>query len=486
MSASVLDPRLLRRIAKWKDNPLLCIHDTIDIGLSSQQIEALKAISTERRVSIRSGHGCGKDSIAAVTAWWYMVSRPYAKVAVTAPTHRQLHDIFRTELAKWFRKSNLQDEFVMQKDIVFHKSAPKEWWIRFISPQVRATKDEQAETLAGLHGDHLLLIVDEASGVPDPMFIPLEGALTQEDNKVILIGNMTKNTGYFYDTHFHKEIAKAWFKLHWDSRDSSLVTKEMTDFYINKYGEESSVYAVRVKGDPPHEDERTLIPLAWPRQCLGNEFPIAEDEPKYLGVDVARYGEDKSIIMPRQGLKIFPWKTFSGLNTISLGGFINQHYLDTDADGLAIDEIGVGAGVTDWLYKHGHLNVFGINVAEASSNIAEYNRLRDELWLLVREKCMKGLYNFPETPEGEELCNELASPTYDFNSHGGYIVESKKAMKLRGIMSPNIADALCLTEYFSGDAHRVWKKKTSQVNKSKLFREDNDLEMSSKDAWMVA
>jgi hypothetical protein len=485
MSTSVLDPRLLRKIAGWRTDLYKCVRDIIDMEPTTQQVDALHAISNNNRVSIRSGHGCGKDGIAAATAWGFLSSRPYAKVVVTAPTHRQLHDVFRTELSKWFRKSSLQDEFVMQKDIVFHKSAPKEWWLRYISPQVKATKDEQAETLAGLHGDHLLLIVDEASGVPDPMFIPLEGALTQADNKVLLIGNMTKNTGYFYDTHFHNELSKNWVKLHWDSRESSLVTKEMVQFFADKYGEESSVFAIRVKGDPPYEDERTLIPLSWPRQCLGNDFPIAEDEPKYLGVDVARYGEDKSIIMPRQGLKIFPWETFSGLNTITLGGYINQCYIDGEAEGLAIDEIGVGAGVTDWLYKHGHLNVFGINVAEASSNIAEYNRLRDELWLLVREKCMKGLYNFPETPEGEELCNELASPTYDFNAHGGYIVESKKAMKLRGIMSPNIADALCLTEYFSGDAHRVWKKKAVKTANSNLLGQDIEMELSN-DAWMVA
>ena len=484
MSASKLDPRILRRIGRWKNNPLLCVSDTIDVDLTDQQIDALHAISNGKRVTIRSGHGCGKDGIAAIIAWWFMCSRAYAKTAVTAPTHRQLHDIFRTELSKWFRKSTLQDEFVMQKDIVFHKSAPKEWWLRYISPQVRATKDEQAETLAGLHGDHLLLIVDEASGVPDPMFIPLEGALTQEDNRVLLIGNMTKNTGYFHDTHFHAKVSPNWTKLHWDSRDSSLVTDDMVQFFKDKYGEESSIFAVRVKGDPPHEDERTLIPLGWARQCLGNEFPIAEDEPKYLGVDVARYGEDKSIIMPRMGLKIFPWKTFQGLNTISLGGFINQCYIEEEADGLAIDEIGVGAGVTDWLYKHGHINCFGINVAEASSNIAEYNRLRDELWVLVREKCMKGVYNFPETDEGEELCNELACPTYDFNASGGYVIESKKSMKLRGVMSPNIADALCLTEYFSGDAHRIWKKQEAKRSKTNYYNDNYDAPM--KGAWQVA
>jgi hypothetical protein len=94
--------------------------------------------------------------------------------------------------------------------------------------------------------------------------------------------------------------------------------------------------------------------------------------------------------------------------------------------------------------------------------LGKYDRLRDELWLAVRDKCMRGVYSFPDTEEGEELCNELASPTYTFNTSGGFKVESKREMKARGVASPNIADALCLTEYFGNIAHRVWTKPKSK------------------------
>lgn len=457
-----LKSHILDKLLTWQKSPLLFTQECFEWerggGPTAQQIEALTNFPKVKRMSIRSGHGCGKDTSAVLLSLNFMSTRPYAKVVVTAPTNRQLYDIYWSELAKWFRKSNLQDEFVLQKDKFFHKDAPKEWWIRTVSPQARATKDEQAETLAGFHGDHLLIICDEASGIADPVFIPLEGALTQEDNKVLLIGNMTKNQGYFYDTHFHSEISKKWFKLHWDSRKSSIVSKDMVKFFEDKYGLDSNVFAIRVAGDPPRDDQNTLISLYHARQCLGNEIEPAEDEPLYISADVARYGEDVSIILPRKGLKIFPWDTHRNLNTIDLGGHINQSYQELDADGLAIDEIGIGAGVTDWLQKHGHIKCFGINVANKSSNIAKHDRLRDELWIAVRDKCMAGVYSFPDTPEGEELCNELASPTYTFNAHGGYKVESKREMKARGIASPNIADALGLSEYFSNTAYRVWKK----------------------------
>jgi len=462
-----LNYNILKKMRQWRHDSVAFSRECLHVDPSDQQIKLLEAVSSpEKRFTVRSGHGCGKDAVSTWIALWFIGTRPYAKVAVTAPTNRQLHDIFWAELAKWFRGSELQDEFVQQKDKFFHKSAPKEWWIRLMSPQVKATKEDQAETLAGLHADHLLLIIDEASGVADPVFIPLEGAMTQEDNKCILIGNMTKNRGYFYDSHFNSKIAKSWKRFHWDSRNSSLVADSMVEYFANKYGVESSVFEVRVAGNPPHEDERTLIPLAWARQCLGNPVEVSEEEPTYLGVDVARYGEDYSVILPRRGLIISPWDKFNGMNTISLAGQVNLTYEEMDASGVVVDEIGVGAGVTDWLYKHGHLNVFGLNVANVSSDVAKYHRLRDELWWRVREKCMKGVYSFPETDQGEELCDELSMPSYDFNSHGGVVIESKRAMKTRGVASPNIADALCNTEYISVYAHRVLNRDKSKKKRS--------------------
>jgi hypothetical protein len=366
----------------------------------------------------------------------------------------------------------LAEEFVIQKDKIFHKEAKAEWWIRAISISARASADDQAETLAGLHGDHLLIICDEASGIPDPVFIPIEGALTQPDNKVLLIGNPTRGSGYFYQTHFHNEISKNWFKLHWDSRKSTNVAPDYAPYMAAKYGVDSNVFRIRVAGEPPLSDEQSLIPLYAAEACIGNEFEVAEDEPLYLGCDIARYGSDDSIIMPRKGNFIYPWEKFSGMNTITLGGFIQQAYQENEAEGCAIDVIGVGAGVADWLQKHGMRNLFMVNVANSSSDIEKYDRLRDELWIRVRDKCLMGLYSFPSVmlPQdteslGQQLAAELSSVRYSFNGHGGYKIESKKELKARGIASPNIADALCLSEYFSNISTKVFKKaRTSKQN----------------------
>ena len=432
-------------------------------------------------------HNCGKDSVISWLALNFLVTRPYAKCVAVAPTNRQLKDIFLAETVKWLRQSTVADEFLVRRDAILHREAPKEWWIRLISPSVTSTKEEQSETLAGIHGDHLLILADEASGISDPVFVPLEGAMTQPDNKVILIGNMTKNSGYFFDTHFNSIISKAWAKFHWDSRKSSNVDKSMPEYFAAKYGVESNVFRIRVEGNPPLQDENTLIPLYAAEQCIGNEFEVAEDEPLYLGVDVARYGDDASIVMPRRGLKIFPWETFRKLNTIDLGGFINQTYQELEASGCAIDVIGVGAGVSDWLEKHNLKNLYQVNVSNSSSDITKYNKLRDELWIRVRDNCLLGKYSFPDIKVfgekeslGQQLASELASVRYKFNSHGGYVIESKKDMKARGIASPNIADALCLTEYFHNSSTRVFAKEKTELYSKRRFV---DRETSST-AWL--
>lgn len=487
MELGNLNKAVIDKLKEWKNSPLQFVKECIGAIPTTQQIEFLQSLVKEKRITIRSGHGTGKDASVSWAILWFATTRPYAKVACTAPTNRQLRDILISEISKWLRQSTIADEFTVLKDVIYHKEAPKEWWIRFISPSVRATKEEQAETLAGLHGDHLLIVVDEASGVPDPTFIPLEGAMTQPDNKVILIGNMTRNSGYFYDSHFHASISNDWKKFHWDSRKSSNVDKSMPEYFARKYGIDSNIYRIRVEGNPPLQDDTTLIPLWAAQQCIGNEFEVAEDEPLYLGVDVARYGDDASIILPRRGLKIFPWETFNKLNTIDLGGFIIQTYQELESNGCAIDVIGVGAGVADWLQKHNMKNLYMVNVANSSSNIEKYDRLRDELWCKVRDNCLLGIYSFPDTKVngeqetlGNKLANELASVRYSFNKHGGIKVEAKKDMKQRGIDSPNIADALCLTEYFANRSTKVFAKERQEF-KPRNYRDS----FQSGQTWML-
>lgn len=450
-----LSSTVLAKLSEWRKSPLLFVTEALQVVPSDQQAEALVLFPKTRRMTIRSGHGTGKDAFAAWLTIWFLVTRPYAKVICTAPTARQLNDILWSEISKWLRKSVVSDEFVVQSDKIFHKEAPKEWWARAVSTSAKASPEEQAEKIAGFHGEHLLIICDEASGIVDPIMVTLEGAMTQEDNHMLLIGNPTKSTGYFYDSHNHVELSKLWTKLHWDSRKSTNVSPEMVSYFRTKYGEESNIFKIRVAGEFPLDSSNTLIPLAWAIACIDDDIVENKEDDIYLGVDVARYGEDSSIILPRRGPIILPWNKIQGMDTVDVAGAAFQSFIDHEARAIAVDEIGVGAGVVDNLRRFPGANgkIFGINVARKSTDNMKWAKLRDQLWMAVRDRFMRKQYNLPcrtqqERDMSNELANEVASVLYGFDNNGAIKIESKKDSKSRGIPSPNIGDALCLSEYF--------------------------------------
>lgn len=498
-----MNPYVLSKLKEWNRSPLLFVTECIRAIPSDQQAEGLVAMAKHKRISIRSGHGTGKDAMAAWRILQFLTTRAYPKVVCTAPTNRQLSDVLWTELSKWLRHSIVADEFVIQSDKIFHRDAPKEHWCRAVSPSVKASKEDQAETLAGFHGEHLLIVVDEASGVADPVYVPLEGALTQEDNHVLLIGNMTKNSGYFYDTHFHPSIRNRWCRLHWDSRKSTNVKKEMIEYFAEKYGVDSNVFRIRIMGEPPLDDSDSFIPLSWGIQCVENDIEVDNDWPLTLSVDVAREGGDASVILPRRGNKIYPWDQFKEMHTMLLANRIVATFEDLGAQTVGVDSIGVGGGVVDWL-RHdprglGLRKVVAVNVAEAATDNRKHSRLRDQLWDSVRYKCMHTMYDFPnifvkrktmdgsaiDINIGNELANELASVKYDNDNNGAIKVESKREMKARGVDSPNIADALCISEYLQPNAmalHKTDARKKPRYDRTRLQQRS----LSSSDAWMTA
>jgi len=494
-----MNPYVLGKLKEWRQSPLLFVTECIGAKPSDQQAEGLIALRDNKRVTIRSGHGVGKDALASWAGLHFLTTRAFPKVVCTAPTARQLSDVLWSEMSKWLRQSLVKDEFVIQADKIFHKDAPKEWWIRAVSPSVKASKEDQAETLAGFHGDHLLIIVDEASGVADPVYVPLEGALTQEDNRVLLIGNMTKNSGYFWETHFHPTIRNKWCKLHWDSRKSSNVSKEMVDYFAEKYGIDSNVFRIRVMGEPPVDDAASFIPLSWGISCVGNPIEVDPEWPLTLSVDVAREGDDVSIILPRRGFKVYPWSQYKETHTIALSNNIVTEFDEHEASIVGVDTIGVGGGVYDWLCHDprglGQRKCVSVNVTEAASNNKKHHRLREQLWDMVRYNCMKTNYSFPDTVVrrngmdinlGHELANELATiRMLDPDANGAIHLESKKLMKARGVASPNIADALCISEYISPAVMAIWSK---NAKNKRLFDRSRprQQELFHQDAWMTS
>lgn len=445
-----------KAVLRWREGgPALFAQEVLGAEPTEQQWEASRAIVEKRRVSIRSGHGTGKSTFMAWCVIWFLACYFPAKVPATAPTSHQLEDVLWSEIAKWHRRLNermpsLGAQFEWSAGAFRMKSAPNESF-----SVARTSRPERPEALQGFHSEHILFLIDEASGVSDNVFEVAEGALSTDGAFVVMAANPTRQSGYFFDSH-HK-MRGSWAALHWNGEVSPMVSREYIANMAKKYGRQSSVFKVRVLGDFVGAADG-VIPLELLEAARIRDVAVNAQAFVVWGVDVARFGDDSSCLAKRKGNhQLAPCEEWWGKDTMQTAGLVKAEWDATPADerpvAINIDVIGIGAGVVDRL-RELNLPVYGINVAEAEAvnaasprnlkgePVRQYNRLRDELWFKSREwlearDC--------KLCDDDETIAELCVPTYSILSNGLIKVEGKDEMKKRGVKSPNRADAWNLT-----------------------------------------
>ena len=405
---------------------------------TEQQWDGGEQLARRRRVSIRSGHGTGKSTLMAWTILWALTCFARVKVPVTAPTAHQLEDVLWSELATWHRKMppELRDLFELKSERFERKDAPAEAFAA-----ARTSRPEKPEALQGFHSEVVVFVIDEASGIPEEVFQVAEGALSTEGAYVLMAANPTRMEGYVYDSH-HKMRAN-WAALHWNGEESPLVSRAYVDEMAQKYGVDSAIYRVRVRGDFAGNPDG-VIPLDLIEGAIGrNVKPFG---PVRWGLDVARFGEDETALAKRRGNTLLEKvKAWSGKDTMQVAGLLKLEYDNTPIDdrpeAIGIDVIGLGAGVVDRALELG-LPVIAVNVAESPAVQAQYERMRDELWFEAREWFFRRDCHMPED---DQLVAELTLPGFRVLSSGKKKVESKDELRRRGVKSPDRADAFCLT-----------------------------------------
>jgi hypothetical protein len=217
----------------------------------------------------------------------------------------------------------------------------------------------------------------------------------------------------------------------------------------NTYGEESNAYRVRVLGEFAVGDDDTLIGGDVVDAAFVRDIEVDRDSPIIYGVDVARFGDDRTVICKRRGNVVLEFKSWAGRDLMETVGWVaNESEIDHPAE-INVDSIGLGAGVADRLRELGY-NVRDVNVSEAAALNPKAFKLRDDLWMSVRDWLNQRACKLPPS---DELRQELVSPRYTFQSNGKLKVESKGEMKKRGMRSPDFADSLCLT--FAGNSAMV-------------------------------
>lgn len=362
------------------------------------------------------------------------------KTVCTAPTTQQLFDALAAETKAWFKKlpTELQKLFEIKSDQITHTGAPDESFISF-----RTSRPEMPEALAGVHSENVLLIGDEASGIPESVYVAASGSMSGHNAITILAGNPVRSNGLFFETHMGT-VSGMWRKMHISCVNHPRVTPDFVEEMKARYGEDTNDYRVRVLGEFPKEDADSVIPFELIQLAKVRDVKPTNTLPIW-GLDCARYGGDRSCLVKRTGNVVLePAKVWKGLDMMELAGRVHLEWkatpLSQRPSEICIDAIGIGAGTADRLRELG-LPARAVNVAESPAFGDQYVNLRAELYFLAKEWFVRR----DSFMVDHALAAELGWPRFGYTSSAKIKVEGKVEMKKRFKKSPDLADAFVLT-----------------------------------------
>jgi hypothetical protein len=388
------------------------------------------------QIAVASGHGIGKTALVAWIVHWFISTRPNPQIVVTANTQNQLDNKTWRELARWWKISIHAHWFEWTATKFYLKASPETWFAAAIP-----WSEKNSEAFAGTHEEHVLLIFDEASGIADIIWEVAEGAMTTPGAMWIAFGNPTKNTGRFRQC-FGK-LKHRWTHKQVDSRTAKMAEKKKLQEWVDDYGEDSDFVRVRVRGVFPRAGSNQFISSEDVEICRHYVATGYECQPMLLGVDVARFGDDKTIIRPRQGRKVFPAEKYRGLDTMEVADRVIEAMTKYKPQVTFVDGGGLGAGVVDRLKQLGYgRQVVDVNAGSKALDDVSYFNLRAEMWGRMRDAIKAGV----DLPADDiELADDLTGIEYGYTPKQQVQLEKKADMKKRGLASPDDGDGLALT-----------------------------------------
>lgn len=439
-----LPKEIAEHLIRYRSDPVAFVREQLQAEPTTWQCESLMALVTETRIAIRSGHGVGKSTFLAWAILWFMLTRLPVKVMATANRQDQIFDVLWSECRAWHRRLQplLRSMLEITSDKISYLPEPEANFA-----VARTARKESPEAFQGMHQKHMLLIADEASGIDNVIFEAGAGAMSTPGAITVLTGNPTRTSGFFFNA-FHGAKNNWWTRKvsceELIEEGAPYVSASFPGEIANDFGADSNAYRVRVLGEFPTTEDEQVIPFELAEAAMEREVSTTDLYRTVWGLDVARFGDDKSALCKRRGNTVLePVKWWQHKDLMQTTGMVVNEYNETDdkPSEILVDVIGLGGGVVDRLYELG-LPVRGINVAESASSKDIYARLRDELWFKARDWFLKRDCSLPDD---SLLMGELVSPLYSFTSSGKMQVESKSDMKRRGHKSPDLADAFVLT-----------------------------------------
>lgn len=443
------------RLAAWKADTSQMARDLFDMEPEAFQEDLFSHFSDPacQRIGMKACKGPGKTAGLAVCAWAFLLTRPHPKIAACSISKENLNDGLWTEMAKWQQRSPLLSRaFTWTKSRIFAKGFDRTWWMSARSWSKSADKEQQANTLAGLHEDYALAILDEAGGIPDAVMATAEGILASEgpEHRILMAGNPTHLEGPLYKASTLARQFWHLIEITGDPNDPDRckrVSLQWAKEQIQQYGADNPWVLVNVFGKFPPSSMNVLLGPDQLSEAMQRHLKPSQYEwaAKILGVDCGRFGGDRSVIFPRQGRAAFkpvvirPDRSTKNW-TQTFAARIAQGADKWEADAIFIDDTGGwGAGVIDLLTAAGY-PVTPVNFGGKAIN-PRYKNRRAEMHFLAADWVKEG----GALPMMPELQREATATCYWFNKNV-FEVEEKDQVKLKlNGDSPDLWDAFCLT-----------------------------------------
>lgn len=455
-----------RRFSRWADDPVGFIEQELFGFVWSVQRDICQSVVENRFTAVQACHGPGKTAIAArLGAWWLSVFPPGEAFLVTsAPTRDQVRALLWREINKVHRAGGLPGR-TNQTEWIFD---PGE-----IVGFGRAVRDTDPTAFQGIHARRVLVILDEAGGIPRLIWDAAETLTTNEDSRFLAIGNPDDPSTAFADAC---KPGSGYHVIRISAFDTPNLTGEAVPDWLSpllvsgtwveerrrKWGESSPLWISKVMGEFPDLATDGLIPLGTLQAARDRE--LEPSEPHEFGVDVARFGDDKSVVYERRGPVVRRIGETRRRDTMELVGLVVRLENALHPSAIKIDDTGLGGGVTDRLNElrfEGRIRARVVPVIvgarpTTSAEAEKYQRLRDELNWAMRERFDAGNIALlpptdpldPDVPADPEELDELLAQAgaikYKLTSGGQIAVEPKAEMKKRGLPSPDDWDALVL------------------------------------------
>lgn len=440
---------------KYLSDPSLWVREVLGHRLWQKQMEILESVRDNKVTAVKSCHAAGKSFIAGDTALWFLYNHPHSIVITTAPTDRQVTGILWKEIRSSHRRAKVKLSGTCLTQSL--RIADDHWAVGFTAPE------RVGDKFQGFHAEHILVIADEASGISEDIFDAVDGVLTSDESRLLLIGNPTNPTGRFYHEFAGSDASKITISAfdtpnftafgitekdiisgEWEKKITGklpapyLVTPGWVSDRVKRWGTDSPLYKAKVIAQFPLSGSDTLIPLHLIEAAI--ERTLEPGKPIQLGVDVARFGSDETVIILRQGGKATIHTTLSESDTMSTAGRVAHTIKETGAALAKIDSVGIGAGVFDSL-KEQEFPVVEMQSGGSAFDKEQYANARAEWWWQLKSRFETGDIDIPDD---EILVSQLSAIKYKFTPKGQLLIESKDEMKRRGISSPDRADALML------------------------------------------